>query len=336
MPDPLALDIGAIVGGVVGGVAALVILGLLLWFFCFRKKRRSAAFDEKTFDPGNRHSVSDPIDLLAPSVPNVGSPTAANAQPGVNSPRVDPFPYGGAAAGAAGAGALAGAAAGSHGSHPGSPEQQAYDPYAAPQPMQFPDARNYMSTGGYGGSYGGGGMDGGYGAAAAGGGMAGGAAAGGYAEGQFDPRFAPSQSAPSNYSRSSGGALSPHGAGGMGQGANVPPVPPLAGAAGMSSGAIAKQREATAERERLRQSAGFQPTSPVAGSAGAGAAAGAAAGGSGAAGAAAGSRSSVDGTGEGDARRSSSGGVYQHTDYGSVPEVNDEGEEEPPTEIPPG
>ena len=251
-------------GGVVGGVAALVILALLLWFFVFRKKRRSAAFDEKTFDPGNRHSVHDPIDLLAPAVPNVGSPTSGTG-PGVNSPRVDPFPYGGAAAGAA-----AGVAA-AH--HPGSPEQQPYGPYAQnPHPsMQFPDARNYMVGGGNGGYGYGGATDGGYGAAA------GGAAADGYGEGEYDQRYAPSQSASSNYSHPSQ-ALSPRGAGAGGQ--NVPPVPPLAGSAGMSAAALAKQREATVERERLRQSAGFQG-SPVAGAGPAAAAGGSAAGGSG-------------------------------------------------------
>ena len=33
----------------VGGVAALAILGALIWFFCFRRKRHDeVAFDEKT------------------------------------------------------------------------------------------------------------------------------------------------------------------------------------------------------------------------------------------------------------------------------------------------
>ena len=60
------------------------------------------------------------------------------------------------------------------------------------------------------------------------------------------------------------------------------------------------------------------------------------AGGSGAAGAAArnsGMSSEPSDNGAG-VRRSSSGGVYQHTDYGSVPE--DEDEAEAPSEVPPG
>ena len=286
--------------------------------------------DEKAFDPTNRHSVHDPIDLLAPAVPNVGSPTSASG-PGVNSPRVDPFPYGGAAAGVGAAG-VAGAAAAAH--HHGSPEQQQYDPYAAnPHPsMQFPDARNYMVNAGSGGYGYGGAADGGYGAAA---GMAGGAAAGGaaagYGAGEFDQRYAPSQSAPSTYSRTTEPFSPPHGAGAGVGGQNVPPVPPLAGGAGMSAAALAKQREAAVDRERLRQSAGF-PTSPSASpTAGVG---GATAGGSGLAAAAA-SRTSVDGRTDDDMARSSSGAVYQHTDYGSVPEVED-AEDQGPSEIPPG
>jgi len=132
-------NIGAIVGGVVGGVVGLALLAGLLWFFCFkRRKNKQAAFDEKTFDPGNRHSVNDPLDLLAPSVPNVN--------PG-SSPHVDPFPYG------------------------GSPNQNMYDPYAH-APMQMPNANDYLANTGMGGNgpyptFGSG--EGGYGAAALGG-----------------------------------------------------------------------------------------------------------------------------------------------------------------------
>ena len=42
-------DTGAIAGGIVGGVAALAIVGVLIWFFVFRKKRRNK--DGKMFEP---------------------------------------------------------------------------------------------------------------------------------------------------------------------------------------------------------------------------------------------------------------------------------------------
>ncbi|WWC87682.1 uncharacterized protein L201_002573 [Kwoniella dendrophila CBS 6074] len=152
---------GAIVGGVVGGIAGLAILGALIWFLCFRKKRKNAqAFDEKTFDPTNaaRHSVNDPIDLISPSVPNVGGAAST-------SPRVDPYPY----------------------SNSGGETE--YDPYAHAPAMQMPDARDYMqntvSSGGYN-PYGSG-LEGGYGVAAATG-AAVGAGAGAAAYGSTSPR----------------------------------------------------------------------------------------------------------------------------------------------------
>jgi len=154
------------VGGVIGGIAGLLILLALLWFFCFRRRNnREVAFDEKTFDPANRHSVHDPIDLLAPAVPAVGNASDQGAAgPG---PRVDPFPYAGA---------------------PTQSGQANYDPYSH-APMQMPDARNYLSGGqgsypGYGQGLG---AEGGYGAAAAlgAGAGAGGAAAGAYAASRY-------------------------------------------------------------------------------------------------------------------------------------------------------
>lgn len=252
-------NVGAIVGGVVGGVVGLALIGALLWFFLIRPKRRNnVAFDEKTFDPGNRHSMSDPLDLLAPSVPNVG-PTAG---PAGSAPRVDPFPY-------------------------GSPEHS-YDPYSH-APMQMPDARDY------GGSYNtfGGHNDGGYGVAAGLGGAAGmGAAA--YGAGGYDD---------DGYSHSNY-TTSDHNAAGIGAGA---------AAGGASAAAIAKQRESAMERQRQRQSAGFDQS-------------GMAAGGSG-------NRPSTEGRMSDHDRRASTGPstVYEHTDYGSVPDEEEDG----PSEIPP-
>ena len=86
--------------------------------------------------------MSDPLDLLAPSVPNVAGLGAGAAA----SHHVDPFPY-------------------------GNPEQQQqhYDPYGH-APMHMPDARDYGGYGNYDPS-----NEGGYGVAA---GMGGAAAAG--------------------------------------------------------------------------------------------------------------------------------------------------------------
>lgn len=248
---------GAIVGGVVGGVVGLLALLALLWFFCFRRRKNSeVAFDEKTFDPGNRHSVADPIDLLAPSVPNVGNPETAGLA-ATHSPHVDPFPYG-----------------------PDSAANQAYDPYSH-APMQMPDHNNYLG-GGYG-AYGGG--DGGYAVAAMGGAAAGAAGAGAYSASQYS-------SEPSHY----GGVTSPP------QQQSHFPVPTVA------PGVAAKQREAQAERDRLRNPYGSGPSREAATSP--------------------------------DARRTSqlsdggSQSVYQHTDMTSMPD--EEGAEaEGPSEIPP-
>ncbi|WWC68829.1 uncharacterized protein I206_102764 [Kwoniella pini CBS 10737] len=159
---------GAIVGGVIGGIAGLAILATLLWFFCFKKRRNNdKAFDEKTFDPA-RHSVNDPIDLISPSVPNVGG-TGAAVGASATSPRVDPYTY-----------------ASSGG-------DESYDPYAHAPPMQMPDARDYMQNSiGHGGynPYGSG-MEGGYGVAAAAGAGAG-AAAGAYGSTSPQQQYSPS------------------------------------------------------------------------------------------------------------------------------------------------
>lgn len=264
-------NIGAIVGGVVGGVVGLAALLALLWFFCFRRRNRSEqAFDEKTFDPGNRHSLADPIDLLAPAVPNVGNPDA-----GMDS-HVDPFP-----------------------SHYGNVSpQQAYDPYSH-APMQMPDAHNYLGGSGYGTGYGNG--DGGYGVAAA----MGGAALGGAAAGAGAGAYSASQysSEPSHYG---GGPTSPSQSQPHHFGGAVPALAPM-----VAPGVAAKQREAQAERDRLRSGgsgAGYNSSGP-----------------------------SRDATGSDNRRTSqmSDGGgqsVYQHTDMGSAPDE----EEQPRQEIPPG
>jgi hypothetical protein len=216
--------------------------------------------------------VNDPLDLLAPSVPNVNPGPAGTGGP---APRVDPFPYG------------------------GSPNSNMYDPYAhAPSSMQMPNANDYLSNPTMGGSgpypafgggetgVGGGGGGGGYGAAALGMGAAG-AGAGAYAAASHS-HTSHDQSSQGGYNNGPSGYPSPAG--------------------------NAKQREAAAERQRLRASNNVSgsggPSGYVSGE------------GSGSAGGAPSPPMSDD-------RRQS--GIYQHTDMGSAPEE----EEEPGQEIPP-
>jgi len=213
---------------------------------------------DRQFDPGNRHSVSDPLDLLAPSVPNVGGlgPTSAGAAS--SAPQIDPFPY-------------------------GSPEQHSYDPYAH-APMNMPDARDYGGYGGYGH------QDGGYGVAAGLGAGAGAAAAGAgaaaYGAGagrDRDHDYASSQD---------------HGSQSQQHYNQTSPA------------AAAKQREAGMERQRARMSGGYDGAAGPSGN-----------------------RYSHEGPMSDDRRTSTDPStVYQHTDYGSVP---DEDGEEGPSEIPP-
>lgn len=146
--------------------------------------------------------MGDPLDMLAPSMPVIGGVGAGAAS---SAPRVDPFPYG----------------------ENEQPHDAPYDPYAH-APMQMPDARNYMTTGGVGGNgpypgYGGG-MEGGYGVAAAG------AAAYG-AHNRIPSQNDHGYNAPSSSS------------------ASAP-----------SSAAAAKQREAQNERNRLRTSGQYGPS----------------------------------------------------------------------------
>ena len=260
------------------------------------------------FEPVNRHSVHDPIDLISPTVPNVGGLTPTGEHPNPLSPRVDPFPYGAAAAGAAGAGA--GAASMGAYNNP----QAAYDPYGHPT-MHMPDANDYAVNSG--GGYGYGPHDGGYGVAAGmgAGAAAVGAGAAGYgaSRGYGDPR-SPTASAPSQYSASSTG----------GNQTSPPPLPALGAPAGMSAAALAKQREAANQSQRSRMSA-YSGGSPQQTSGPSGHA----------------RQGSVDNTvteenaTSPDVRRSGSGSVFQHTDYGSVTEGNDEDEAEAPAEVPP-
>lgn len=109
------------------------------------------------FDP--RHSTHDPLDLIDPSVPDMGSGAAAgHGGSGTAASAVDPFPY-----------------------DPSGGNSYAYDPYSQQPSMEMPDARNYApGAGGYP-SYGG---DGGYGAAAALGAGAAGAGVAGYGAGR--------------------------------------------------------------------------------------------------------------------------------------------------------
>lgn len=298
----------AIVGGVVGGVlGGLLILGLIGFFFWRNRRKREVALDEKAFDPGNRHSVSDPLDLLAPSVPDVGGGGSGGgaAGHGGSAPQVDPFPYGGNPANSA-----------------------AYDPYSH-APMQMPDAQQYAAQGAHNpyGGYTGGSGEGGYGAAAAYGALGGAAGIGAGAaaydhsrHGDYRSETGHSTSTYTSPYPDHSPTSSPHpsqgGFGGAGYGAGA------AGAA-LSPAAAAKQREAAAERERQRMRmsqmhggssggqsygaghSGNQPPSPS-------------------------TEPSTDdrrASGMSDTGRS----VYQHTDMGSVPDEGDEG----PSEIPP-
>jgi len=175
------------------------LIGLLAWFLLKRRKSKQHAFDEKTVSPSSfrsigladtqfdpRHSTHDPLDLLAPSVPDMGSGAAAGHVRGNTAATdVDPFPYDPSAG---------------HGAN-----SYAYDPYNNPASMQMPDARNYapggVGAGGYP-SYGGG--DGGYGVAAALGAGAAGVGAAGYGAHQ-----AQSNTDYSHYSTSDGGHGAP-------------------------------------------------------------------------------------------------------------------------------
>jgi hypothetical protein len=176
------------------------LIGLLAWFLLKKRKSKQHAFDEKTvscsslvlgdntansqFDP--RHSTHDPLDLLAPSVPDMGSGAAAGHVGGNTAATdVDPFPYDPSAG---------------HGGN-----SYAYDPYSGQQSMEMPDARNYApGAGGYP-SYGGG--DGGYGVAAALGAGAAGVGAAGYGAGRGYQ--AQSNTDYSHYSTSDGGHAAP-------------------------------------------------------------------------------------------------------------------------------
>ena len=167
------------------------------------------------FDPGNRHSVSDPLDLLAPSVPNVGGLGAGAGAGAAANHHVDPFPY-------------------------GAPEQQQqhYDPYSH-APMQMPDARDYGGYNNYDlGHEGGYGADGGYGVAAGMGGAAAAGLAGAGAYGASRRHHDDEQ----RYDEDQNRYTSSHGHG--------PSSPPQ----GYPSAAASKQREADMERQRNRQS----------------------------------------------------------------------------------
>lgn len=227
--------------------------------------------------------MSDPLDMLAPSVPNVGG-VGPTAGPAGTSPRVDPFPY-------------------------GSPQQANYDPYSHAPSMQMPDARDYGGYAPYGGH------EGGYGVAAGLGGAAAGAGAYGATSGYGDSEgYAPSSSHGDPSQGYYGGDSPGVNAAGVGAGAAAG-----AAAGGASAGAIAKQRESAMERQRQRQSAGFDQAgygmTPAQGSSGQA------------------NRQSVEGPGsDGEGRRTSAAAsVYQHTDYGSMPDEEDDG----PGEIPP-
>jgi hypothetical protein len=216
-------------------------------------------------------------------------PDVAPVGPSGQQPQIDPFPY-------------------EQSTSP--PHSEAgygnFDPYSH-APMQMPDARNYMASGGYPGY----GMEGGYGVAAAGAG-AGAAGVAGYEAGRdrdFQSEYSESTS------HTSGG---PSGSN-SGNGSMAPLTP----------AAVAKQREAQAERDRNRMSMtgyGNQPSGSAQGQYGQYPGESQAP--------AAPSSPPLDGDRRTSAALSDGGRstIYQHTDMGSVP---DEGEEEGPSEIPP-
>ena len=214
--------------------------------------------------------MSDPLDILAPSVPNVeedevhGSNVAGL---GAHSPRVEPFPY--------------------DNQHVMHDPQAAYDPYSHAPAMHMPEAGDYNGYMNYGGP-----VEGGWGVAAAAGAGTG-AGAGVYA--------ASHDHDDADYT--SRGYTSSHGHSQPGQGYSSPP----------QTAALAKQREAAMERQRNRQSSyGYE--GPQAGGSGV--------------------RQSLE-TPMDDRRTSMSPStVYQHTDFGSAPD-GDEEEDDGPREIPP-
>ena len=157
------------------------------------------------FDPGNRHSVSDPIDLLNPSAPTVGGVGTTAVGASGSAPRVDPFPFQ---------------------NGPGSPEQARHDPFAH-APMQMPDPNDYT---GYGSSYAQN-MEGGYGVAAemgAGAVGAGAVGAGAYAAGHDHD----------DQSHQGGGYGDPRSGSG-----NSPPLPSLSSAAAAKHREVAAERQ---------------------------------------------------------------------------------------------
>lgn len=75
-PSP-GVNIGAIVGGVVGGVVGLAIIGLALWFFCFRRKKNQQDQTQPTGPgpsyPPNHQYPAQPAPQGYNPVPNPGT-----------------------------------------------------------------------------------------------------------------------------------------------------------------------------------------------------------------------------------------------------------------------
>lgn len=179
------------------------------------------------FDPANRYSRSDPIDLVGTQEPFTHG---AGAHGGV----VEPFPYNPSSPDPHGTAT----------SMTGHSSEGAYNPRSSYGQMTMPEARNYMPGGNWGG-YGGDGY-----ATAAGigaGAVAGAAGVGAYnAASGYPGRNSYGQGDGQNYDyRSEGtsqsGDNSSYGAAGIG-----------AGIGALTPAAVAKQREAAQERERAQ------------------------------------------------------------------------------------